>query len=68
MSLDLSRKQKQLLGASGILLIALSWILVILAPRFGYSSIDVGFRLTVFYVFVWLSLKLFKRYRKKENE
>ena len=68
MSLDLSKKQKQFLGASGISLIVLSWAFVILAPRFGYSSIDVGFRLTIFYVLVWLSIKMFRRYNKKKEE
>ncbi|WP_414837290.1 hypothetical protein ACK3SF_03415 [Candidatus Nanosalina sp. VS9-1] len=59
---SLSKKQRKVLGATGIAAIAASWILVIFAPAFGYSSIDVGFKLTVFYCFVWVLIKVYRRY------
>ena len=57
-----SVKQKKFLGAAGIAAIAASWILVIFAPSFGYSSIDAGFQLTVFYVIVWALIKIYRKY------
>ena len=57
-----SKKQKKFLGAAGITAIAASWTFVIFAPRFGYSSIDAGFQLTVFYVIIWALIKVYKKY------
>lgn len=59
---NFSKKQKKILGASGITAIAASWTLVIFAPSFGYSSIDAGFQLTIFYVIIWALIKIYKKY------
>lgn len=59
-----SKKQKKILGTLGIITVIGSWLVVPIAAKVFYdiSSIEVGFFLTLFWVFVWSTNVLRKKY------
>jgi len=61
-----SKKQKKILGTLGIITVIGSWLVIPIAAKVFYniSSIEVGFFLTLFWVFVWSTNVLRKKYLK----
>lgn len=59
-----SKKQKKILGTLGIITVIGSWLVVPIAAKVFYdiSSIELGFFLTLFWVFVWSTNVLRKKY------
>jgi hypothetical protein len=60
----LSKKQRKILAALGIVVVLGSWLVIPIAAKVFYniSSLEVGFLLTLFWVGVWSLNVLRKKY------